>query len=219
MTVHDQPVAETPDPRELGLTVLSEHDMPSELTALVADVRALVDAVAHTEAAPEDLAKARESVAAATERISGTRRETGALMQQTRPDGTAEYGTLTNVVSGVTNPASPPLQLEHSEDGLRAEITLNGVYQGPPGLVHGGWIAAILDQALGGAASAAGMPGMTANLDVNYCSPTPLHTPLEITARVTGTERRKVFVSGEVRRNGTVTAEGTALMVRFAIPG
>lgn len=220
MTVHDQPVAELPDPRDFGITVVPEEDIPAELSALVDQVRELADAVAHTQADPAELAEARAAVAEVTERLSGgDPRPSGAMVRHTWPDGRIEYSTIANVVSGPTNPVAPPLCMSGTGADLRGETTLNGLYEGPPGLVHGGWIAAMLDQALGGAAGAAGMPGMTANLDINYRNPTPLHAPLEVTARVTGTERRKVFVSGEVRHNGEVTAEGTAIMVQISLPG
>lgn len=219
MTVDAQPLTELPDPRDFGLAVVDREDLPAALLALVAEVRALSDAVAHTEVDPAEFTEARAAIAALTERLNTVRRPTGAMVLERDAEGRADYGTVTNVVSGPTNPSAPPLVLERTEDGVRAEVTLNGLYQGPPGLVHGGWIAAMLDQALGSAAAAAGMPGLTAHLDVDYRDPTPLHSPLTVTARVTGTERRKVFVSGEIRHNGTLTAEGTAIMVQLMLPG
>ncbi|WP_017557858.1 PaaI family thioesterase [Nocardiopsis baichengensis] len=218
MTVDAQPVAEKPDPADYGFTVVPEEQIPAELSALVDRVRSLMDTVAHTEAAPGALSAAADAVAKAEELLQGERRPLGAMVRSTYADGAVEYGTVANGVSGPVNPLAPPIGLDKDGEGLRAEFTLNGLYEGPPGLVHGGWLAAVLDQALGGAASAAGMPGLTANLDVNYRNPTPLNVPLEVRARVTGTERRKVFVSGEIRHGGEVTAEGTAIMVRLDLP-
>ncbi|MBB4930972.1 acyl-coenzyme A thioesterase PaaI-like protein [Lipingzhangella halophila] len=219
MSVDAAPVSELPDPRDFGLPVVTEDDLPDELGTLVARVHDLVDAVAHTEAGSAELAQASATVHELTERLNVKRRDIGAMLERPRSDGGADYETLTNVVSGRSNPAAPPLVLEHTDDGVRARVTLNGTYQGPPGLAHGGWVAAMLDQVLGSASAAAGMVGLTANLDVNYRNPTPLNAPLELTARVTGTERRKVFVSAEIRHNGEVTAEGTAVMVRLDVPG
>ncbi|GAA3759130.1 acyl-coenzyme A thioesterase PaaI-like protein [Spinactinospora alkalitolerans] len=216
MTVEAQPVAELPDPADFGLAVVPEDELPSELLTLVGRVHELADAVAHTEADPAELAEASAAVAALTERLGARRRDIGAMVRRQRPGGRTEYGTLANIVSGPVNPAAPPLVLERTDEGVRGEVVLNGTYQGPPGLVHGGWLAALLDEALGTAAGAAGMPGLTANLDVDYRRPTPLNAPLTVAARVTGTERRKVFVSAEIRHNGEVTAEGTAIMVRIA---
>ncbi|MDA0567060.1 PaaI family thioesterase [Streptomonospora sp. S1-112] len=220
MTVDAQPDTAIPDPRDFGLAVVAEEDLSDEALALVQEVRALVDTVAHTRAGAEDLAAARAAVAEARARLDGPRHDIGTMVRHSFPDGRVEWGTLTNAVAGPTNPLAMPLRLERAEDGdLAGTTVLNGVYQGPPGLVHGGWLAAVLDQALGSAANAAGMPGLTANLDVNYRRPTPLNTPVEVRARVTGTERRKVFVAAEIRHNGEVTAEGTAIMVRIGLPG
>lgn len=214
MTVNAQPEAELFDPRDFGLPVTEAEDLSSELRTLVARVHGLIDAVAHTEADPAELEAASQAAAALTERLNVARRGVGAMVHRAVPGGGNEYGTLTNIVAGDTNPAAPPLVLERSAEGVRGEVTLNGIYQGPPGFVHGGWIAALLDQALGSAAAISATPGLTANLSVDYRRPTPLFTPLEITARVTRTERRKVFVSGEIRTSGDVTAEGTAVMVQ-----
>ncbi len=218
MSVDAQPVSELPDPRTYGLPVVTEQQLPEQLHTLVARVHDLIDAVAHTQAGDDELTHASAMVRDLTDRLNHQRRDIGAMLEQPSPDGGADYQTLTNIVSGVSNPVAVPLELQRSADGVRADVTLNGTYQGPPGLAHGGWIAALLDQALGTASADAGMVGLTANLDVNYRNPTPLNVPLEITARVTSTEGRKVYVSGEIRHNGQVTAEGTAIMARLVIP-
>lgn len=218
MTVNTQPVAERPDPRAFGLPVVEQDEIPTELRSLVARVHDLVDAVANTEADTATLAEAAATVENITGKLNVARRQIGTMALHTLQDGTTTYSTITNIVDGATNPAAPPLVLERAEEGLRGEVTLNSTYQGPPGLVHGGWIAALLDQALGSASAIETSPGLTGKLEVNYRRPTPLFTPLEITARVERTERRKVFVTGEIRAHGEVTAEGSALMVRVEIP-
>jgi len=218
MTVNTQPVAERPDPRAFGLPVVEQAQIPAELRSLVARVHDLIDAVANTEVDTDTLAEAAATVEGLTGRLNVARRQIGTMVERELDDGGTEFGTITNVVSGDTNPAAPPLLLHRTAEGVRGEVTLNTVYQGPPGLVHGGWIAALLDQAVGTASSLATSPGLTAKLEVDYRSPTPLFTPLEVVARVTGTERRKVWVSGEIRAHGEVTARATALMVRVEVP-
>lgn len=49
-----------------------------------------------------------------------------------------------------------------------AEFALGATYEGPPGFVHGGVCALILDQVMGEAAAAAGYPGMTAGLTLRF---------------------------------------------------
>lgn len=219
MTVNTQPATERPDPRAFGLPVVEQSDIPAELRTLVSRVHALIDTVANTEADPDTLAAAAAAVEQVTDRLAlAPRRQIGTMVRRELPDGDSEFGTITNIVAGDTNPAAPPLSLVPTADGVYGEVTLDTVYQGPPGLVHGGWIAALLDQAVGTASSLATSPGLTAKLEVNYRRPTPLFNPLEITAEVERTERRKVYVNGRIRVNGEVTAEATAIMVRVEAP-
>ena len=55
-----------------------------------------------------------------------------------------------------------------------SDFHLGAAYEGPPGLVHGGVSAMILDQILGEAAGAGGKPGMTGTLTLTYRQGTPL---------------------------------------------
>ncbi|MDE3720281.1 PaaI family thioesterase [Nocardiopsis sp. N85] len=218
MTVNTQPAPQRPDPRAFGLPVVEQADIPAELRDLVARVHTLIDVVANTGADTDTLAEAAATIEDVTGRLDVARRQIGTMVRRELDDGTAEHGTITNIVAGDTNPAAPPLFLQPTAEGVRGEVTLGTLYQGPPGLVHGGWIAALLDQAVGTASSLATSPGLTAKLEVDYRRPTPLFNPLEITAEVRRTERRKVFVTGRIRVNGEVTAEANAIMVRVEIP-
>ncbi|WP_017587280.1 PaaI family thioesterase [Nocardiopsis ganjiahuensis] len=215
MTVNTQPVTESPDdPRAYGLPLVDAHSIPAELRTLVSRVHDLVDAVANTEVDTDTLAETAATVEELTGRLNVARRQIGTMVRRELGDGTTLVGTITNIVEGETNPAAPQLFLDRTDEGLRAEVTLNTVYQGPPGLVHGGWIAAMLDQAVGSVSAVETSPGLTANLEINYRRPTPLFTPLEITSWVERVEGRKVFVAGRIRAHGKVTAEATGLMIQ-----
>lgn len=218
MTVETQPAQELPDPAEFGLTVLEESELSAELRDLVGQVRGLVEAAAHTEADAAELAAVGGLVAEATRRLGGRRREGGALLRLRDTDGWVRYNSLTSAVSGVINPAAPPLELVAEDGGVHGEVAMNGAYEGPPGCVHGGWIAALLDQAVGEATARAGAVAMTAKLDVDYRRPTPLHTPLRISGRVDAQQGRKLIVSGRIEANGKVTAEASGIMVRVWPP-
>ncbi|GAA1457271.1 PaaI family thioesterase [Nocardiopsis exhalans] len=215
MTVNTQPVTESPDdPRAFGLPLVDGHAIPAELRTLVSRVHDLVDAVANTEVDTDTLAETAATVEELTGRLNVARRQIGTMVRRELSDGTTMVGTITNIVEGETNPAAPQLFLDRTDEGLRAEITLNTIYQGPPGLVHGGWIAAMLDQAVGSVSAVETSPGLTAKLEINYRRPTPLFTPLEITSWVERVEGRKVFVAGQIRAHGQVTAEATGLMIQ-----
>ncbi|MFF4563812.1 PaaI family thioesterase [Streptomyces sp. NPDC001435] len=54
----------------------------------------------------------------------------------------------------------------------------------------------LLDELMGWARAAAGMPAMTISLDVNHHRPVPVLTPLRVVARVARTDGREIFVDG-----------------------
>ena len=102
------------------------------------------------------------------------------------------------------------------EGTARAEFTLGPVYEGPPGAVHGGVSAAILDSLLGAAAAAGQRPGMTAKLILSYLRPTPLDVPLVAEAWITGVDRRTTLVDGRILNDrGELTVEATG---EFSLP-
>jgi uncharacterized protein (TIGR00369 family) len=120
-------------------------------------------------------------------------------------------------VTGEANPVAPPIKIATTPGGTaRTEFTLGPVYQGPPGAVHGGVCAAILDSLLGSAAAAWGRPGMTARLTLSYLRPTPLGVPLVAEAWIRGVERRTTIVDGRIlNQRGEVTVEATG---EFSLP-
>ena len=79
------------------------------------------------------------------------------------------------------------------------EVTFGAAYEGPPGCVHGGFIAAGFDEVLGIAQGMSGEPGMTARLTVNYRSPSPLLQPLRFVGGIDHIDGRKIFTKGELR--------------------
>lgn len=117
---------------------------------------------------------------------------------------------------GRANPLAPPIHITVEEDQVVGEVVFGSAYEGPPGCVHGGYIAAAFDEVLGGAQSLTGRPGMTGTLTVRYRTPTPLHTPLRFVGWPTGVERRKIFVSGECHAGDTVTAEAEGIFISVA---
>ena len=116
-------------------------------------------------------------------------------------------------VLGQANPIAPPLELSFHHDRIEATATFGSAYEGPPGCVHGGWIAAAFDEVLGAAQSIGGSGGMTAYLKVDYRKPTPLHERLHFEGELVLTEGRKIYTAGRVRHGDVLTAEAEALFI------
>jgi acyl-coenzyme A thioesterase PaaI-like protein len=115
-------------------------------------------------------------------------------------------------VIGAANPIAPPMTVRVLEDrSVVGECTMRAIHEGPPGVVHGGWVATLLDQLLGHANAAAGVGGFTAQLTVRYLRPTPYGVPLTIRARTEEVDGRRVLASGEIVADGLVTAEATGM--------
>lgn len=122
---------------------------------------------------------------------------------------------------GLANPLSPPLELDYDpEDGsrLRGRVEFGPAYEGPPGCVHGGYVAAVFDELLGATQSLSGSQGMTAHLGVDYRSPTPLGVELVVRGWLERTEGRKIWARATLHAGERLCAEADALFLAF-VPG
>ncbi|HET6964492.1 MAG TPA: PaaI family thioesterase [Acidimicrobiales bacterium] len=114
---------------------------------------------------------------------------------------------------GRSNPLAPPIRVfveGHKVVGLgRFGIA----YEGPPGCVHGGFIAAAFDELLGLTQSLSGKVGMTGTLSVKYRRPTPLQADLRLEGTVDSVSGRKVLTSARMYAGEVLTAEATGLFI------
>lgn len=119
-----------------------------------------------------------------------------------------------NPLSGLSNPMAPPINTWTEGDRAYGKVTLNWSYEGPPGSVHGGVVAAIFDHFLGMAQTIGGQPGMTGSLTVHYHRRTPLNRELRLEAWLQRVAGRKTIVHGEMYAEGTMTASCEALFIQ-----
>lgn len=104
-----------------------------------------------------------------------------------------------------------------AQDTVVCDATLSGDYEGPPGYLHGGIIATLLDEAMSKANRAQGVTAMTRQMQVEYLRPVPSGAPIRIEGRVTCSEGRKHWTQAEIRNEGgIVLAHASALFI--AIP-
>ncbi|MGO4258273.1 PaaI family thioesterase [Marmoricola sp. RAF53] len=125
-----------------------------------------------------------------------------------------------NAVVGLRNPIAPPLKIvqDRERGSASSEFFLNALYEGPPGKVHGGVAALVLDQVFGEAAAAGGTPGMTGTLTLRYRKPTALGA-CSAHAWVDSTAGIKTTVKGwlkDAEGDVTVEAEGLFILPRWA---
>jgi acyl-coenzyme A thioesterase PaaI-like protein len=113
---------------------------------------------------------------------------------------------------GPDNPATLGLKLALDGERVRGEVTLEERHQGAPGFAHGGAVATALDDTLG--TLVLGHPGVTARLEINYRRPAFLHRRFELEAWVERVEGRKIEMAAEMREDGDVVADATALFIQ-----
>lgn len=126
------------------------------------------------------------------------------------PNGFFEHSPLL----GRSNPLAPPIDLSMDADGAMVGTAVFGAgYEGPPGCVHGGYIAASFDEILGAAQTRSGQPGMTGTLTVRYRSPTPLHEEVRLRGVFERVEGRKIFTSGTLHAGDRLCAEAEGIFI------
>ncbi len=198
------------------MTVEELEDERVVFGGLAESVRELADASLRTTVPAEVVAEVQTEIERLTARL---RKEQipGAFGVSMSSQGTVRgHG---NAVVGLRNPVAPPLKIEHSDEGRAwSSFRLGPLYEGPPGMVHGGVAALVLDQILGEAAAAGGSPGMTGTLQLRYVQGTPLGE-CSAEAWIDRVEGAKTFAKAELRRSDgetTVQAEGIFILPRWA---
>jgi len=112
---------------------------------------------------------------------------------------------------GLSNPLAPPLQRVEGGGPDEWEVTFGDTYEGHPGLVHGGYVAAVIDHVLGVAAVSSGVTSMTGTLTTRYRRPTPLNRRLVCIGTVERVEGRKVFCRATLTADGALLAEADGI--------
>jgi len=88
-------------------------------------------------------------------------------------------------------------------------VTLTGIHEGPPGHIHGGIIATLLDEAMSKLNRPLEVVAVTRKLSVDYLRPAPLGIPLQLVARHLRRAGRKIFHAADLmRQDGTMLAHG-----------
>ncbi len=186
----------------------------AEKRRLAAAMRRVIDRLVATDAPIDELQRAADELERFAETLDG-------LPVRSWLEGFAESATAgdTNAMfdmsplMGLSNPLSPPIDFELEADRVIGRVTFGRAYEGPPGHVHGGLVAAAFDEVLGFVQCMTGQPGMTGTLQVRYRSPTPLNQPLRFEAWVERLEARKTIAVGTLTCGDKLCAEGEGVFI------
>ena len=119
---------------------------------------------------------------------------------------------------GTTNSVGLQLQFAIGPDrSVVCNAVVSDNYEGPPGYLHGGIIATLLDEAMSKANRAQGVTAMTRQMQVEYLRPVPSGADIRIEGHVTRSEGRKHWTEARISNTeGKVLAHATGLFI--AIP-
>jgi len=114
---------------------------------------------------------------------------------------------------GQKNPIGLKLNFDWDGKAARAEFTPNKFHQGWSGLVHGGIMSCILDEAMNYAALFERVNTITAKMQTRFRHPAQIDEPLIITASLTKKTRKLAQAKAEISlKDGTPVADSTATM-------
>lgn len=182
---------------------------------LTESVRDLIDATIRTEVDEDTVAAVKAEIDAATARLRARQCDGPFGVRSTTGGDRMAWG---NPVIGIRNPIAPPLTIEHDGEGrVVTDFHVGAAYEGPPGHVHGGVAALVLDHVLGEMAANTESPRFTGTITLRYLRPTRLGH-LHAEARITRTDGIKAYASGHLADEDgvTVEAEGVFIQPRWA---
>jgi acyl-coenzyme A thioesterase PaaI-like protein len=190
-------------------------DSPAYATAeraqLALALRHAIDAAMSTEdIEAETLLEVAREIEGLAVLMDGNRSETPGG----RPRSHDEYLPRSPIV-GEASPFAPGIEWEFADGVVEGRGTFGVAYEGPPGYVHGGWIACAFDEMLGIANIESGLPGMTGRLTVHYRRPTPLFRELRLRAWIDRVAGRRILTRGELYDGETLTAEAEGVFIQL----
>jgi acyl-coenzyme A thioesterase PaaI-like protein len=116
---------------------------------------------------------------------------------------------------GANNPRG--LQMRFADLGGESvcEFAVPAEYQSWQGMIHGGVVALMLDEAVGWAGWHSGHPGLTGKLEVRYRQPLKVGEAVRVIGRVESIRRSLVYAVSHIDRvsDGARIAEATATLM------
>lgn len=179
---------------------------------LTQSVRQLIDVVIRSQADDANVARAHELIAEATHLLSAELDPEPFGVRTTTAGRVLTWG---NVAIGMRNAIAPPLNVVVDQSGCATvDLALEAPYEGPPGHVHGGMCALILDHVLGATAHRPGKPAFTGTLTLRYVAPTRLGR-LCAEAWIESESDSKTIAAGHIKdADGVVTVQAEGVFIR-----
>lgn len=185
------------------------------------ELRGVTDALLSHQVSAEGLEQALELLGRARRALDGP----PAPAYNASPDywrgGDKAWGSYLDMsmFGGRVNPLGVPMDQRFGHDGegrpfAEGTVRLGRAFLGGPDMVHGGYVAGLLDHMFGMALHAGPLTAVTATLTVRYVSPTPVDRELRLRAWFEPTEGRRLRGRATCHHGDVLTAEAEGLFLR-----
>jgi uncharacterized protein (TIGR00369 family) len=116
---------------------------------------------------------------------------------------------------GPANPTGLQLEFLLAEDGSVVCLpTIPDRFEGPPGYLHGGILATLLDETMSKSVRALGLRAVTARMEIDYRRPVHSGSPIRLVGRLQRSEGRKHWTEARILdARGHLMAEAKGIFI------
>jgi len=120
-------------------------------------------------------------------------------------------------VCGKNNPNGLRLsfEIDKEKQTLKTTFVASPTYQGWDGIVHGGILSTLLDEAMANLVYELGYQAVTASIEIRFKKPAPILKPLLIFGELTEVSKRLIRAKAHIaQEDGAILATGTSTFMR-----
>ncbi len=120
-------------------------------------------------------------------------------------------------VCGENNPHGLRLsfEIDKEKQTLKTTFSASPTFQGWDGIVHGGIISTLLDEAMAKLVYELGHQAVTASLEIKFKKPAPILEPLSVYGEITEVSKRLIRAKAHVaKEDGTILATGSSTFLK-----
>jgi len=120
-------------------------------------------------------------------------------------------------VCGENNPNGLRLsfEIDKEKQTLKTMFVASPTFQGWDGIVHGGILSTLLDEAMAKLVYELGYQAVTASIEIKFKKPAPILEPLLVYGEVTEVSRRLIRAKARIAKNdGTILAVGMSTFMK-----
>jgi uncharacterized protein (TIGR00369 family) len=120
-------------------------------------------------------------------------------------------------VCGKNNPNGLRLSfgIDKEKQTLKTIFVASPTYQGWDGIVHGGILSTLLDEAMANLVYELGYQAVTASMEIKFKKPAPILEPLLVYGEVTEVSKRLIRAKARIaKEDGTILAVGISTFMK-----